>query len=55
MRSGNFEKIGDAAWDLGDDFINNLKKGYTFEIFVEDLEIKDYVKHGAELVEIMQT
>lgn len=51
MRSGNFEKIGDAAWDLGDDFINNLKKGYTFEIFVEDLEIKDYVKHGAELVE----
>ena len=37
--------------NLGDDFINNLKKGYTFEIFVEDLEIKDYVKHGAELVE----
>jgi len=50
FRSGNFQKIKEFIFDFGDDFINNLKKGYTFKIFAEDSKISSYVQHGFELV-----
>lgn len=50
IRSGNFTKIKEFTFRFGDDFLNNLKKGYTFEIFAEDTKKADFVKHGASLV-----
>lgn len=49
MDSGNFGRIGEVVCNLGDDFMNNLKKGYTFKIFEEDSKISQYINHGAEL------
>lgn len=45
----NFATIKDFAIDFGDDFLNNLKKGYTFDIFAENKGVKDFVKSGAKL------
>lgn len=50
FRSGNFQKIKEFAFDFGDDFVNNLKKGYTFEIFAEDSKVSSYIQHGSKLV-----
>lgn len=50
IQTGDFTKISEFAFDFGDDFLNNLKKGYTFEIFAEDTKTKDFIKHGASLV-----
>lgn len=50
IHSGDFTKISEFVFDFGDDFLNNLKKGYTFETFAEDKKVKDFIKHGAGLV-----
>lgn len=49
FKSGDYTKIGEFMVDFGDDFMNNLKKGYTFEIFAEDKKTKEFIKHGANL------
>lgn len=49
IRSGKFKKISEFMFDFGDDFLNNLKGGYTFEIFAEDKKVKDFIQHGASL------
>lgn len=50
VRTRNMDKISKFMFDFGDDFLNNLKKGYTFEIFAEDKKVGDFIKHGANLV-----
>lgn len=49
IKSGNFTRIKEFTFDFADDFMNNLKKGYTFEIFAEDKKAVDFIKHGASL------
>lgn len=48
-------RMKDVAWlqrksiEFGDDFLNNLSNGYTFDIFAENKDVKEFVKSGAKL------
>ena len=55
LELGDFSLIKETAINFGDDFLNNLKKGYTFEAFAEDKKAKDFIKHGAKLVKNYST
>ena len=50
VKTCDLPKISEFVIDCGNDFINNLKKGYTFEIFAEDKKFTDFIKHGASLI-----
>lgn len=55
IKEGRFDlsnlKIKEFVFDFADDFMNNLKKGYTFEIFSSDKKLNlTSIKHGSDLV-----
>lgn len=50
IRSKEYTIVKEFLFDFGDDFLNNLKKGYSFKIFEEDRKFSSYLKHGAKLV-----
>lgn len=50
FKTKNFKSVKEWLFDFGDDFLNNLKNGYTFNIFSEDKNAKSFIKHGAKLI-----
>lgn len=50
FKTGNFTKIKEFAYDFKTEFLDNLKKSYTFKIFEKDTKAVDFVKHGAKLI-----